>query len=284
MPRRSRPASAVGVTDNSVLTLIGAITNSGELDLNSTGDLTTLQIGGSVQLGGGGKVVLSDSTENLVAAASTGGALDNIDNIVSGSGEIGGGGPLTVINEIGGTINANGTNAFVIHASSLTNRGLIESTTARFNIIGGTVTNTGTLQANVGTTLKIFAGVANAGTLDANGGDLIVTAKVTGAGKLGTGGASIEGGGTIEFGAASNQKVTFATGASGMLKLDKAESYNGTVIGFSGPSGGPRRRSAAAPRLAATCGSAALQHRSCRLCVRHGHAALACLPAERHID
>jgi hypothetical protein len=43
----------------------------------------------------------------------------------------------------------------------------------------------------------------------------------------------------VEFRAASNQRVTFASGANGQLKLDKAESYNGTVIGFSGPSGGP---------------------------------------------
>jgi hypothetical protein len=33
--------------------------------------------------------------------------------------------------------------------------------------------------------------------------------------------------------------VTFATGANGILKLDKAESYKGTIAGFSGPSGGP---------------------------------------------
>jgi hypothetical protein len=65
--------SAVGVSDNSVLTLMGAITNSREIDLNSSGDVTTLQIEGSVQLGGGGKVILSDSTENVIGSVPTGG-------------------------------------------------------------------------------------------------------------------------------------------------------------------------------------------------------------------
>jgi hypothetical protein len=46
------------------------------------------------------------------------------------------------------------------------------------------------------------------------------------------GNAVISGASTFEFGAASNEKVTFASGATGMLVLDDSQHFNGTVAGL----------------------------------------------------
>jgi hypothetical protein len=43
---------------------------------------------------------------------------------------------------------------------------------------------------------------------------------------------TIEGAGTVEFGAASSAATTFATGSTGELILDDAAQYTGTVSGF----------------------------------------------------
>jgi hypothetical protein len=99
-------------------------------------------------------------------------------------------------------------------------------------ITGASISNNGTLQAFLGSTLKIVGSFSNAGVLDgSDGGDLVVTGSVTG-----TGNAIIHGNGEIEFGAASNQNVTFAAGFTsdgGILQLDKAESYTGKIAGLS---------------------------------------------------
>src|SRR5215217_3671869 len=95
-----------------MLPLSGTINNSGAIALNSTGSETLLQlIRDGITLQGGGHVTLSDNTGNLIQGTSTAITLTNVDNEISGAGQLGGG-LLTLINE--GGIAATATQALVI--------------------------------------------------------------------------------------------------------------------------------------------------------------------------
>ena len=111
----------------------------------------------------------------------------------------------------------------------------IQSTNDQSVISGATITNPvgGTLSAHGGD-LTITKGFANSGTLDANNSQLILQGAITGTGK-----ATIEGKGSIEFAAAtSTSNVAFGTGATGELVLDHSTTFKGTITGFSGPAAG----------------------------------------------
>jgi hypothetical protein len=160
-----------------------------------------------MSLNGGGKLALSNSASNLIIGAASGATLTNIDNVITGAGNIGGG-TMTLINRVGGTINGTGGQAMTIDtgANTITNAGLIEAT------------GTG------GVTIK--SAVANGGTLESNGGVLKVNRAVTGAGQ------AVVNGGTLYFLAAFNQAVTF-TSATGVLELASSQTFKKSVTGFS---------------------------------------------------
>ena len=107
---------------------------------------------------------------------------------------------------------------------------LVESVGGSSVISHAIVKNAGVLGAEGGD-LMVTGGVANAGTLDANNYHLAVLGPVTGTGR-----ATIEGSGVLEFGAASSAKVAFASGATGALILDTATNasfkFTGTITGF----------------------------------------------------
>ncbi|WP_456780966.1 hypothetical protein [Bradyrhizobium sp. USDA 3315] len=197
------------IGDGAMLPLSGVIHNTGEIDLQASGDGTLLQlIQTGITLNGGGHVVLSDDDHNIIAGTASNVTLDNVDNVISGAGQIGQG-SLTLSNE--GTINATGTHALVIDTGA--------------NVIA----NAGTLEAT-GTGGLVFASaVANSGLIWANGGNVTAEGEVTG-----SGGALISGAGTIEFGAASAAGVTFDVTAAGHLILDDAFHFSGTVSGLDG--------------------------------------------------
>jgi hypothetical protein len=146
----------------------------------------------------GGEIVGASSTSTLI----------NVDNTISGYGEIGSGdGNLTLINEANGTINAD------IAGGVLT----IET--------GNIIINAGLLEATNGGTLQILDSVSNSGTLEANGGTIITNSDVTGSGDV-----VIGGGGHAHFAAAFDQNVTFT--GPGTFELDHSQGYGGTVSGF----------------------------------------------------
>src|SRR5262249_44970606 len=89
------------IGDGALLPLSGTINNSGTIELNSSGDLTELQItGDGITLQGGGTLVMSDSATNFIVGTSSAATLTNVDNFISGAGQIGSGdGTLTLINE-----------------------------------------------------------------------------------------------------------------------------------------------------------------------------------------
>jgi hypothetical protein len=83
-------ASSMVVSDGAMLSLGGTVNNTGTITLNSTGDETDLQvIGDGVTLQGGGQLTLSDSHENVIFGATAGTTLTNVDNTISGAGQIG---------------------------------------------------------------------------------------------------------------------------------------------------------------------------------------------------
>ncbi|MFM0032967.1 Ig-like domain repeat protein, partial [Paraburkholderia madseniana] len=195
------------VNDGAMLPLGGTINNTGTIALASTGDGTDLEIlVKSASLEGGGHLMLSDDSHNVIFGGSPDATLINVDNTIAGAGQIGAG-QLTLVNE--GTIVASGTNALVIDTGS------------------NVVVNTGTLEATGSGGLVIDSTVANAGHLLANNGNLAIHGDVTG-----NGSATISGAATLEFGAASTENTTFADGATGTLKLDQSGSFTGPVSGF----------------------------------------------------
>jgi hypothetical protein len=140
-------------------------------------------------------------------------------------------GGSAIVNSLGATFNDttagtianyNGTNAFN-NAGTFTTSFASGTTT-----IGVTFNNTGTVDAQSGT-LDFNGAFSNTGTLIADEGNIDVAAKETGGGN-----ATIFGNSQIEYDAASNDNITFASGATGELLLLASASFTGTVTGFTG--------------------------------------------------
>ncbi|WP_244103910.1 Ig-like domain-containing protein [Burkholderia ambifaria] len=200
-------AGVMTVSDGAMLPIGGIVENTGTIALGSTGDITRFEIlPKSATLEGGGHVTLSDDAHNVVFGSTPDATLVNVDNTITGAGQLGAG-QLTLVNE--GTIVADGANALVIDTGT------------------HAVANAGTLEATGSGGLVIESAVNNTGNLWANNGNLTIHGDVTGAGS-----ATISGGATLEFGGASAENTTFADGAAGTLKLDHSAGFTGTVSGF----------------------------------------------------
>ena len=197
------------ISDGAILPLSGIIDNTGTIELNSTGSGTLLQlIQHGITLQGGGQVILSDSGDNVISGTVDDVTLTNVDNTISGAGQIGAG-QMTLINE--GTIIATGTNALVIDTGS--------------NVI----TNSGTLEATGSGGLVINSDIDNSGLIWAHGGNVTANGAVSG-----TGTALLDGTATIDFGAASSSNVTLDAAATGTIVLHDSFDFSGVVSGFNG--------------------------------------------------
>jgi hypothetical protein len=200
-------SGAMQIGDGSLLPLSGTINNTGTIELSSTGDETDLQIiDHGVTLEGAGQVVLSDSAGNTIVGTSPDVTLTNVDNTISGAGQIGAG-QLTLVNE--GTIDATGMNSLTIDTGA------------------NAVTNSGTLEASGAGGLIVQSNIVNDGFLWANGGSVTLEGNVTGSGS-----ALISGSGSLEFAASSSENVAFAAGSSGTLVLDQSFDFSGVVSGL----------------------------------------------------
>uniref|UniRef100_UPI001FE6B503 Ig-like domain-containing protein n=3 Tax=Mesorhizobium TaxID=68287 RepID=UPI001FE6B503 len=200
-------AGTMTIGDGALLPLSGTINNSGLISLDSTGGDTLLQIiQHGVTLQGGGQILLSDSAANVISGTGPDVTLVNVDNTISGAGQLGSG-MLSLDNQ--GTIIASGANALVIDTG------------------GSVVTNSGTLEATGSGGLTITGGLANSGILLANGGDIVIHGQVTGDGDATIGNLS-----KLEFGGASSTDVTFAHDAAGTLQLDDSFDFSGRIGGI----------------------------------------------------
>ncbi|QOL49120.1 cadherin domain-containing protein [Massilia litorea] len=195
------------ISDGAIMPFSGVIENTGTIALASTGSDTSLEIlVHSVTLQGGGDLRLSDSSGNIVFGGTAAATLTNVDNTISGAGQIGNG-QMTLANA--GTILADGAHALVIDTGS------------------HAVTNTGTLAATGSGGLVINGALDNAGSLWANGGNVTVHGDVGG-----NGSATISGTATLQFGGAANGHTQFAADGDGTLVLDHSAAFTGTVAGF----------------------------------------------------
>jgi hypothetical protein len=200
-------AGSMTIGDGAILPLSGTIDNTGTITLSSTGDETDLQlIEHGITLEGAGQVILSDNAENVITGTVSDVTLTNVDNTISGAGQLGAG-QLTLVNA--GTIDATGNNSLVIDTGT------------------NAVTNSGTLEATGAGGLLIHSDIINTGVLWANGGNVTVEGNVSGNGT-----AVIDGAATLEFAGASAANTAFTAGSTGTLVLDHAFDFSGIVSGM----------------------------------------------------
>jgi T1SS-143 domain-containing protein len=197
----------MAISDGALLPLSGTVDNTGSIHLGSAGNETDLEIvqhGATLQ--GGGTLVMSDNSENAIFGSDPSVTLTNVDNIVSGAGQIGEG-QMTLVNK--GSIIADGTHALVIDTGV------------------NTVINSGTLESTGAGGLTVQSDLANNGLLWANGGDLHLNGDVSGSGS-----ALISGNANLEIGGAFNEQVQFDNGSAGTLTLDHSIDFKGILSGF----------------------------------------------------
>ena len=149
--------ATIDIVNNTQLLLGGAIDNVDSINLQAGNNGTNLVIEASVSLTGGGQITMTDDVNNLIVGASATSILTNVDNVISGAGRIGGA-ALTLINDVGGIIDATGSSALTIDASgTVINKGIIEATGT-----GGLTLNA---VINGGTTGKILIATNSVATL-----------------------------------------------------------------------------------------------------------------------
>jgi VCBS repeat-containing protein len=197
------------LSDGAIMPFGGVLNNSGTIELKSAGSETQLEVlVESLKLQGGGHVTLSDSDYNVISGGAASAKLINIDNTISGAGQIGAG-QMTLDNR--GIIIADGSHALVIDTGA------------------NTVANSGTLEATGAGGLVIDSALDNSGKLWANGGNLTVHGDVSGSGS-----AVISGAAVLELDGVANVAVSFDAGGSGSLKLGDADHFSGSIAGFGG--------------------------------------------------
>jgi hypothetical protein len=154
--------------------LQGTITNKGNFQLNSGGNLTDLILAGNttVTLSGGGTVTLGNNPNNRLYSSGGGGGLVN-QQTIQGAGQLGVG-QTAITNS--GTINANAANALIVapSASGVTNTGTMEASGGGTLDLRGGYTNTGGLiEALAGSTVEMDGATITGGTLTTSGGGLM---------------------------------------------------------------------------------------------------------------
>ena len=185
-----------------------------------------MRIADGTMLTGGGSVILSDSPNNRLWGTANSGTetLTNVNNTISGAGQIGVSASIEFINELAGVINANGTNALTItpttnstvvnaNGGGFVNQGLLEATGAGGLVLnGGQFNNKGAMIEAIGSgnnvTLESNVTISG-GTLSDSGGGLIQTAISNGATLDGTSQGALTIAGTYQ---GSNNSTTFLNG------------------------------------------------------------------------
>ena len=157
------------------LTIEGALVNHGTLSVLGSGyagTAATLVVAGSVDLSGGGLVVLADPTgygvaaTQIVTAGTAGGTLENTDNLIRGYGQLGAG-QLALRNDAAGTIEASGPVALTVNTGShvIANAGLMEA-------VAGTLILQSVVDGTQGGTIAALNGGAGIGVVVLDGATL----------------------------------------------------------------------------------------------------------------
>jgi fibronectin-binding autotransporter adhesin len=183
----------VGMTNHGVLEADG-----GEIDIvdEAVTNTGTMQATDSGLLKLESLTVTNDGGEVSAGLAST---LDLVDAIIKGG---------TI--DIAGTVDSTGSSE--IDGAHIVNHGLLEVT-------GGTLT------------IDAASHIDNTGTIDVNGGTLIVDTALSGNAEI-AGVSSVLELGSNASGAYAGVHVAFDEGATGILKIDHAQSFTGDVSGL----------------------------------------------------
>ncbi|MEP6967068.1 MAG: hypothetical protein ABI906_03215, partial [Pseudomonadota bacterium] len=198
-------AGTITVSNGATFSTVGPVSNSGTIELGSTGFATTLVLSSSANLTGGGTISLSDNAGNTIELPKHA-IVTNVDNTIVGSGLVTGpAGSAAVFNEAGGVIDADNKTPLTFKIG-VNNAGLIETTGKGHCTIKGELINTGLLEANGGK-LALKQGAAGSGSA-------VISA------------------GTIDAEGAFSQNVSF-TGRSGKLELARSDLYAASTTGFS---------------------------------------------------
>ncbi len=172
-------AGTIEIGDGATLGLAGTFDNSGKILLDSIGDATNLEIlsGQDLMLTGGGTIRLSANGASTIDAAAAGSTLTNVDNKITGVGQLGSSN-LTIVNEAGGKLKANGALPLVIAAPTVTNSGAIKAAIDDNMILSNTTVNNGSagvLKAKDGAQISLQTADIIGGTLITVGSGVIQT-------------------------------------------------------------------------------------------------------------
>ena len=162
-------AGALQVSNNTTVTLLGTITNSGSILLNSTVNLTDLALGGDITLNGGGLVTLLNS-----ARIRGSGVLTNVDNTIAGfttGGGSFGANAIGIVNQAGGLIDANASGLTLQvdpdSTNGLTNDGLMRASGGGILFLtgngGGAFVNHNLIEALDGSQVQLGTGATIVG-------------------------------------------------------------------------------------------------------------------------
>lgn len=218
----------VEVVDNDTLGAQGNLNNSGTLALSGTVAGSHLLIGtGNLTLTGGGRINLGDTAVNTISAAASGQTLINVNNLITGDGQIGVGN-MGLVNQAAGVIHEDGVSGMFIDTggSAVVNAGLIVASNIGGIAIEGPLNNSGVVDADGLGDIQVFGAIKNTGTLEVTGGILTAYDSVTG------GGTVVINGGVMDFTGSFNEAVTFAGGTS-ELQLAHSQSFTASITGFS---------------------------------------------------
>jgi hypothetical protein len=128
--------------------LVGTINNHGTIAQSSVANLTDLIIAaGGATLTGGGSLVLSNNGNNRVYANTAATVLDNVDNTISGAGQIFPNAGLSLVNS--GLVDANVSTPLVLSLNTTNNAsGILRGSGAGgLAVSAGATTNNGTVEA-----------------------------------------------------------------------------------------------------------------------------------------
>jgi hypothetical protein len=201
----------------------------------------TLQVPGSATLSGGGTVTLNTDNSGYggyayLSLPNTASMLSNVDNTIQGTGIISNNG--TLINETGGTIDANSSygTPLSLQGGAVTNAGVMEATgSGVLELYQTTVNNAGGAITAVGSNASVWldnGAVVQGGTLTNNSGLFFGTPTSSSAtldGSTGAGAVTINGSYTNAFGS--------TTYLAGSIVNNAAQNGNILVNGGNGSDG-----------------------------------------------
>ncbi len=177
-------AGTIQVPNNTILTLGGTITNTGSIQLNSIGNNTQMIASGAVTLTGNGSVLLTDNQANFLSGAA-GSSLVNLNNTISGAGNIGNG-VMAFTNDA--TVNATSAHSNHLFLNSgtagIVNAGLMEASSGGTLEIDSALTNfsgatNGTIEALAGGAVELKGATIKGGVLSTVGSGVISSAGST---------------------------------------------------------------------------------------------------------